>query len=155
MSAAERVEQRAPTTFTTRTESESSGTQQARRQGAPSVGRLLVADDDPDNREMLARRLQRLGHEVETVANGKDVIERVRSGGIDLLLLDIVMPEMDGVAALKRLIEVDSQAKVVMISAVNQKQKLSECIRAGAMDFIVKPFEKADLLNFFKKQLAT
>ena len=61
---------------------------------------------------------------------------------------------MDGVEALKRIIADDEQAKVVMISAVNQKDKLAECIRSGAMDFIVKPFEKSELLNFFSKHLA-
>lgn len=143
VSAAERVEQRAPTTFTTRTESESSGTQQARRQGAPSVGRLLVADDDPDNREMLARRLQRLGHEVETVANGKDVIERVRSGGIDLLLLDIVMPEMDGYAVLDhlRINPPPDFLPIIVLSASDDSSRVAKCIEMGAEDYLPKPFD--------------
>ena len=72
----------------------------------------------------------------------------------DLVTLDIVMPKMDGVSALKQIIRDDPQARVVMVSAVNQKGKLAECIQAGAVDFIVKPFEKASLRSFFKKYLA-
>jgi two-component system chemotaxis response regulator CheY len=63
-------------------------------------------------------------------------------------------PDKSGLSK-RVLIEFDTQARVVMVSAVNQKEKLTECIRAGAMDFIVKPFEKTDLLSFFEKQLMT
>ena len=72
----------------------------------------------------------------------------------DLVTLDIVMPKLDGVAALKQIIQDDPQARVVMVSAVNQKEKLAECIQAGAIDFIVKPFERAALRAFFEKYLA-
>ena len=58
-----------------------------------------------------------------------------------------------GVSALKRMKQADPEAQVVMISAVNQKAKLAECIQAGAIDFIVKPFEKASLRSFFEKYL--
>jgi two-component system chemotaxis response regulator CheY len=65
-----------------------------------------------------------------------------------------VMPKMDGVTALKNMIKVDPQARVVMISAVDQKDKLTECIENGAIDFIVKPFDKPRLRSFFDKYLA-
>ena len=71
-----------------------------------------------------------------------------------MVTLDIVMPKVDGVAVLRQIIDDDPQARVVMISAVNQKKKLLECIQAGAIDFIVKPFEKAALHRFFEKYLA-
>jgi len=71
-----------------------------------------------------------------------------------LVTLDIVMPNLDGVSALKRIVEYDPAARVVMVSAVNQKTKLVECVQAGALDFIVKPFDKSTLLSFFQKSLA-
>jgi len=67
------------------------------------------------------------------------------------MTLDIVMPKMDGVAVLRQIRQEDPQAKIVMVSAVDQKGKLSECIRLGAVDFIVKPFDKARLKSFFAK----
>ena len=67
------------------------------------------------------------------------------------MTLDIVMPKMDGVEVLRQIREEDPSAKIVMVSAVDQKAKLAECIRLGAIDFIVKPFDKARLKSFFAK----
>lgn len=64
--------------------------------------------------------------------------------------LDIVMPEMDGVEALRAIRQEAPDAKVVMISAIDQRAKLTECIQLGALDFIVKPFDKQQLLSFFE-----
>ena len=61
------------------------------------------------------------------------------------------MPEMDGLSALKAIRHSDPQAKIVMVSAVNQKDKLRECIAEGAMDFVVKPFDPARLHAFFER----
>ena len=85
--------------------------------------------------------------------NGEQAVALYQQEKPDLVTLDIVMPKMDGVSALKQMIQDDPQARVVMISAVNQKGKLAECIQAGAIDFIVKPFEKASLRSFFEKYL--
>ena len=71
------------------------------------------------------------------------------------MTLDIVMPRMDGVSALKRLVDYDPTARVVMVSAVDQKEKLAVCIETGAIDFIVKPFDKSRLRRFFDKYLDT
>jgi two-component system chemotaxis response regulator CheY len=65
--------------------------------------------------------------------------------------MDIVMPEMDGVAALRAVRDEDPQAQVVMVSAVDQREKLMECIRLGAVDFVVKPFDIDRLRSFFDK----
>ena len=64
------------------------------------------------------------------------------------------MPKLDGVETLKQLMQHDPQARIVMVSAVNQKPKLAECIQAGAIDFIVKPFEKSELRELFEQSLA-
>ncbi len=86
--------------------------------------------------------------------DGEEALALYQQEKPDLVTLDIVMPKLDGVAALKQLMQHDPQARVVMVSAVNQKPKLAECIQAGAIDFIVKPFEKATLREFFEKSLA-
>jgi len=131
-------------------------TGQAEAEQAISAKRVLIVDDALIMRKRIKEIALQAGWlvagEAETGYEALDLFQRERP---DLVTLDIVMPEMDGVAALKQMIEFDSQAQVVMISAVNQKEKLSECIRAGAMDFIVKPFEKSDLRSFFEKQLGT
>ncbi|MFN0053828.1 MAG: response regulator, partial [Planctomycetales bacterium] len=83
--------------------------------------------------------------------NGEEGLARYRELRPDLMTLDIVMPKMDGVAVLRQIREEDPAARIVMVSAVDQKGKLSECIRLGAIDFIVKPFDKARLKGFFEK----
>ena len=71
----------------------------------------------------------------------------------DLVTLDIVMPKMDGVAALKAVMAADPGARVVMVSAVDQREMLAECIETGAIDFIVKPFDATRLESLFSKYL--
>ena len=71
--------------------------------------------------------------------------------GYDLVTMDIVMPKMDGVSALRQLRQECPEARVVMVSAVDQREKLTECIRLGVIDFIVKPFDKIRLKSFFEK----
>jgi len=118
--------------------------------------RVLIGDDALIIRKRIKEIAEQAGWQVAGEAKtGHEAVAMYQRDRPDLVTLDIVMPEMDGVAALRQLIEFDAQARVVMVSAVNQKEKLSECIRAGATDFIVKPFEKSDLLSFFEKQLDT
>ena len=87
-------------------------------------------------------------------SDGSEAIALYDQEKPELVTLDIVMPQLDGVSALKEIMHRDPNARVVMVSAVNQKEKLAECIQAGALDFVVKPFEKDSLLNFFKKYLS-
>jgi two-component system chemotaxis response regulator CheY len=120
-----------------------------------SAKRVLIVDDALIMRKRIREIATQTGWLVSGEAQtGQEAVEMYRRDRPDLVTLDIVMPEMDGVAALKQIIEFDPPAQIVMISAVDQKEKLSECIRAGAIDFIVKPFEKSDLLRFFEKHLS-
>ena len=117
--------------------------------------RLLIVDDAL----IMRRRIREIAEEAGWVVageatNGAEAVALYQQEQPDLVTLDIVMPEMDGVTALKKLIKVDPQARVVMISAVDQKDKLTECIENGAIDFIVKPFDKLRLRSFFDKYLA-
>ncbi len=117
--------------------------------------RLLIVDDALIMRKRIKDIAERAGWEVAGEAtNGEEAIELYRKESPDLVTLDIVMPKMDGVTALKHVLAADPRARVVMISAVDQKEKLSECIGTGAVDFIVKPFDTARLKRFFEKYLA-
>jgi two-component system chemotaxis response regulator CheY len=117
--------------------------------------RLLIVDDALIMRKRIKDIAERAGWEVAgEAANGEEAVEMYRQESPDLVTLDIVMPKMDGVTALKHVLAADPQARVVMISAVDQKEKLSECIGSGAVDFIVKPFDSARLKRFFEKYLA-
>jgi len=89
---------------------------------------------------------------VGEAANGDEAVSLFRSLKPDLVTMDIVMPKLDGVEALRAIRDEDPSARVCMISALNQREKLSECIRLGAIDFIVKPFDKARLASLFEKQ---
>ena len=112
-------------------------------QQAVAPGLLLVVDDDANNRDVLSRRLHRQGHEVETATSGAEALELMRATAFDLVLLDIMMPDMDGYEVLGR-IKTDpllSHIPVIMISALNELQSVVRCISAGAEDYLAKPFE--------------
>ena len=118
--------------------------------------RVLVVDDALVIRQRIIEIAKLSGWEIAGQAsNGKQAVEMYFSQRPDLVTLDIVMPEMDGVESLKEIRSRDPEARVVMVTAINQKEKLAECIQAGAIDFIVKPFDKATLIRFFEKALSS
>jgi signal transduction histidine kinase len=101
-----------------------------------------VVDDDANNREVLSRRLERQGHQVVAAANGKDALALLAGQGFDLVLLDLMMPEMDGFEVLRQ-IKADpalSETPVVMISALSEIESVARCIEMGAEDYLPKPF---------------
>jgi adenylate cyclase len=115
--------------------------------GGPSPARhqgtILIADDDSTNREMLARRLRRLGHGVSIAENGRQAVEMIRTGSYDLLLLDIIMPEMDGYEVLQYLQANRPVAHlpVIVLSASDDSKKIAQSIKLGAQDYLPKPFD--------------
>jgi class 3 adenylate cyclase len=112
--------------------------------GTPAqTGALLVADDDAANREMLARRLVRLGHRVTLAENGRQALDKLRAGRFDLLLLDIQMPEMNGYQVLEQL-KGDPALRalpVIVLSASSESDRVAHCIELGAEDYLPKPFD--------------
>ena len=105
-------------------------------------GRLLVVDDTEVNRDLLARRLRALGHEVAMAVNGREALEVLGAREIDLVLLDIMMPEMDGFQVLERMRQ-DAALRtipVIMISAVDEIDSVARAIELGAADYLPKPF---------------
>jgi len=103
--------------------------------------RVLIVDDSMLMRKMIGDSLTDDGWEIAgEAANGKQAVEQYIQVHPDAVTLDIVMPGTDGMYALERIRKVDPQAKVVVISALNQTKLISEAIRKGAQDFIAKPF---------------
>jgi sigma-B regulation protein RsbU (phosphoserine phosphatase) len=105
-------------------------------------GHLLIADDDAANREMLSRRLQRQGYAVTAASSGLDALRLMRAQRFDLLLLDMIMPGLDGYQVLTR-IKADAtmaHIPVVIMSSLDQENSVARCIEAGAEDYITKPF---------------
>ena len=115
---------------------------------------ILICDDAAFMRMMLKDILVKEGYEVVGEAvNGADGVEKYNSLKPDLVTMDITMPEMDGIAALKAIRASDPAAKVVMCSAMGQQAMVVESIQAGARDFIVKPFQKDRVIEAVKKQI--
>jgi class 3 adenylate cyclase len=109
---------------------------------ARSRSRILVADDDPGNRELLRRRLERLGYDVTECADGHAAWKLVGDDTFDLLLLDMMMPGLDGHQLLERL-KAEPRLRhlpVIMISALDQMEGIVRCIELGAEDYLPKPF---------------
>lgn len=112
---------------------------------APSErpGRVLVVDDNPFNRELLVRYLERLGHEVRAAADGLAALELVRAESFDVALIDIMMPGMNGYRLLERM-RADEKLKdvyVIVISALEDTQSIARCIQLGAEDYLPRQFE--------------
>lgn len=113
---------------------------------------ILVVDDAAFMRMMIKDILAKNGYTVAGEAeNGQKAVEKYRELKPDLVLMDITMPEMDGIAALKSIRAEDSGAKVVMCSAMGQQAMVIEAIQAGARDFIVKPFQAERVVEAVKK----
>lgn len=105
------------------------------------MAKILIADDAAFMRMRSATLLKELGHEVVEVEDGAQAVDTYKAGGVDAVLLDITMPVMDGMEALKAIIEHDPDAKVAMVTAMGQQKVIMEAIKTGAKDFVVKPFD--------------
>lgn len=104
------------------------------------MAKILITDDSMFMRQYLERILVRLGHEVHQAKNGEEMLDLYQQLNPDLVMLDITMPVLDGISAVKKLREIDPQASVIMCSAMGQLVMVKEAIMYGAKDFIVKPF---------------
>jgi class 3 adenylate cyclase len=106
-------------------------------------GRLLVVDDNEMNRDLLSRRLERQGHRVDTAAGGEEALAALEREPYDLVLLDVMMPGLDGPQVLERLKRHERlrHVPVIMISALGELDTVVRCIEAGAEDYLPKPFD--------------
>lgn len=115
---------------------------------------ILIVDDAAFMRMMIRDVLSKNGYEILGEAeNGQKAIEKFKELNPDLVIMDITMPEVDGIQAVKEIKKISPDAKIVMCSAMGQQAMVIESIQAGARDFIVKPFQADRVLEAVKKVL--
>lgn len=113
--------------------------------------KILLVDDAAFMRMRCSKLLTEHGYEVAEAENGQEAIAMYQSYRPDLVLMDITMPVMDGITATREIKNIDAEAKVVMVSALGQQTMVIEAIKAGAKDFVVKPFEPDKILSTVRK----
>ena len=114
--------------------------------------RGLIVDDAAFMRMMLREILEKNGYEVVGEAmNGKEAIRVFKDVNPDFVTLDITMPEMDGLEALRQIMQIDRSAKVFMCSAIGQHSNVLEAVKLGAKDFILKPFKPERVIDTLSK----
>ena len=116
--------------------------------------RVMIVDDAVFMRMMLKDILEKNGFEVVAeAANGLEAVEGYKKHTPDLVTMDVTMPEMDGVTALKNIMAYDKNAKVIVCSAMGQQAMVIDAVKSGAKDFIVKPFNAERVLQSISKVL--
>jgi two-component system chemotaxis response regulator CheY len=119
------------------------------------MARVLVVDDAAFMRKMVSDALTKGGHEVVGEgANGEEAVTMYQELQPELTTLDITMPEKDGLQALKDIIALDPNARIIMCSALGQESKVLEAVKSGAKDFVVKPFQPERILDAAAKAVA-
>jgi two-component system chemotaxis response regulator CheY len=115
---------------------------------------VLIADDLKFIKLVLRETLEKAGFRVVGEAsNGQEAVELYQNSRPDVVLMDITMPKMDGLAALKQILKFDPEAKVIMCSALGQQTLIVQALQLGAKDFIVKPFREERVVAAIKKIL--
>jgi two-component system chemotaxis response regulator CheY len=117
------------------------------------VAKILIADDAAFMRMRCGKLLQVHGHTIVEAENGREAVDKFTSEQVDVVLLDITMPEMDGLTALREIKKLDPDARVAMVTAIGQQQVVMEALQSGARDFVVKPFQPERVLAAVEKLL--
>ncbi|MBU2540762.1 MAG: response regulator [Candidatus Omnitrophica bacterium] len=101
--------------------------------------KILVVDDESDVREVISQYFDRRGYDVDTASNGQEALSRILVERPELILLDIRMPEMDGIECLRRIKKLDKEMTVIMVTCVDEIDTAKKALRLGATDYITKP----------------
>lgn len=117
------------------------------------MAKIMVVDDAAFMRMKCVKLLTENGYEVIEAETGAQAVEKYQSSKPDCVLLDITMPDMDGLTALKELRKIDPGARVAMVTAMGQQSIVMEALKSGASDFVVKPFDAERVLNAVGKLL--
>jgi two-component system, chemotaxis family, chemotaxis protein CheY len=118
------------------------------------ANRVLIVDDAAFMRMMIKEILTKNGYAVVGEASdGAQAVDKYKELSPDLVTMDITMPEMDGITALREIKKIDASAKVIMCSAMGQQAMVIDAIQAGAKDFVVKPFQADRVIEAIKKTL--
>jgi two-component system chemotaxis response regulator CheY len=118
------------------------------------LAKILVVDDAAFMRMRCTKLLSDNGFDVAEAADGAEAIEKYKEYKPDGVLLDITMPNMDGLSTLKELIKMDPGARVAMVTAMGQQSMVMEALKTGARDFVVKPFDAERVLAAVKKMIS-
>jgi two-component system chemotaxis response regulator CheY len=118
------------------------------------MARILVVDDAAFMRVRATKVLEEAGYEVLQAENGEEAVRQYAAERPDAVLLDITMPHKDGLSALKEIKSLDPDARVAMVTAMGQQAIVMEALRAGARDFVLKPFQPDRVLAALRKLLA-
>ena len=118
------------------------------------MARILVVDDAAFMRVRASKVLEDNGHEVALAENGREAVAKYAEWRPDAVLMDITMPEMDGLEALKEIRQIDPSARVAMVTAMGQQAMVMAALKAGAKDFVLKPFQPDRILATLHKLLA-
>jgi two-component system chemotaxis response regulator CheY len=118
------------------------------------VAKVLVVDNAAFMHLRACKTLQDNGHEVVQAENGAEAVKQYTEHRPDAVLMDITMPEMDGLAALKEIRRLDPNARVAVVTAMDQRAIVMEAFRVGARDFVLKPFQPDRVLSAVQKLLA-
>lgn len=118
------------------------------------MAKILLVDDTIFVRTGLKKILEDMGNEIVAEAsNGREAVRLFLQHKPDLVTLDITMPEMDGITALKEIKKIDQHARVIMCTTLGRKDKVVEAVAAGASDFIIKPYLKERVIDAVEKQV--
>ncbi|MEI8131531.1 MAG: response regulator [Leptolinea sp.] len=115
--------------------------------------KVLVVDDAEFLRVRITKMLVGEGYEVNEAENGAKALELYQQIKPDVVLMDITMPEMDGLTALKSIKAIDPNARIIMLTALGQESVVMEAVKAGAKDFVVKPYDSDRVLSAIAKAL--
>ena len=116
--------------------------------------KVLIVDDSQVMREMIGDILKTQGFEVVGEAtDGQEALEKYKELNPDIVTMDVVMPKEHGIDAVKKIIALDKEARIIIISGLYQKTLVMEALDAGALDYVIKPFDPSELIETVKKNL--
>lgn len=115
------------------------------------MAKILLIDDAAVTRLVLKNILLEFGHEIEEAASGNEGIQKFKKCNPDLIILDIIMAEMDGIATLKIIRNIDPKTKVIMCTTLGQKKLVIQAFQEGAVNYIIKPFGKEKIMEVVQK----
>ncbi len=119
------------------------------------MARIMVVDDSALTRLKCSRLLEERGHEVMEASNGLEALEKYQQCRPDAVLLDIAMPLMDGMIALREMKKIDPAARIAMVTALGQRAIVLNALKEGARDFVVKPFRDGKVLDTVQRLISS
>ena len=123
------------------------------KKGGEEMAKILIIDDSRTSRKIMRNLLSENGYDVVEAENGADGVEKYKTEQPKLVTMDITMPVIDGLEALRQIREYDGKANVIMVTAAGQESKVMEAVKLGAAEFITKPLEKDKILETVGKIL--